>query len=110
IRVELIPKNVIKTVSEKYISDDQKNNYETYFDFLDYHKIIEKHPELVKVFKLKGDGIAWLERLNNLRREPAHPEKPAPSIQDVEYYERVKRDVLHQMEENVSLTSKMLSN
>lgn len=96
-RVELIPKAVVTSVSAKYIADDQKNGIETYFDFLDYFKIIEKTPELMVVFKRASEGIKWLEKLNNLRRDPAHPEKPAPLEQDVIYFETIKDEIISRM-------------
>jgi hypothetical protein len=103
--VELIPKKVVESVLTKHTADDQRNNEETYFDFLDYKKIIEKHAELINVFKTKGEQLAWLDRLNELRRDPAHPEKPAPRISDVEYYEKIKHTIFRQMNEGVNQNS-----
>lgn len=100
LNVELIPKKVLESISIKYIADDQKNSEETYFDFLDYKKIIERHPELIDVFKIKGENLAWLDRLNELRRDPAHPEKPAPALPDVEYYEKIKNMVMPKLKAN----------
>jgi hypothetical protein len=93
-RVELIPKSVLKTVSEKWIQEGQESPKESYFDFLDYRKIIEVNKELTKIFSLPGEGLSWCDKLNVLRRDPAHPEKPAPSLEDVEYFENIKHQIL----------------
>jgi len=96
-RVEFIPKNVLKAVSEKWIQEGQESPKESYFDFLDYRKIIELNQELIKIFNLPGEGLSWCDKLNVLRRDPAHPEKPAPSLEDVEYFEKIKQQILSRL-------------
>ncbi len=44
-----------------------------------------------------ADGLKWIDKLNELRRDPAHPEKPAPSIEDVEYFEKIKGQILSRL-------------
>lgn len=96
-RVELIPKSVLKSVSEKHIADDQKDPIETYFDFLDYKKIIEMHHPLIDALKRKSEGLKWLEKCNELRRIPAHPEKPPPTSEQYNYFLEVVEEIIAKM-------------
>ena len=92
--VNFIPKNIMLSVNTKYIADNQKAPLETYFDFSDYKRIIETNNELVEYFKHPADGVIWLDKLNELRRDPSHPEKPAPTEKEVEYFEKMKNFIL----------------
>lgn len=98
--VDYIPKGVMESVSSKWIQEGQESPKESYFDFLDYKKIIEKDTFLMGVLKLPGIDLSWCEKLNKLRRDPAHPEKPAPSLDEVEYFEKVTRLIRKQIETN----------
>jgi hypothetical protein len=92
--VKIVPPKVIKKVNERWVDEGQKNNQESYLDFIDYKEIIKKHSDLNKVFSIKGENLSWLDKLNLLRREPAHPEKPAPKIEDVEYFEEIANKII----------------
>ncbi len=87
--VKFIPKSVMLSVNEKMVADNQKFSEEAYFEFLDYKKIIELNSELNTIFKHPGEGLVWLEKLNELRRYPAHTDKPAPK-EEVQYFEKMK--------------------
>jgi hypothetical protein len=98
--VDYIPKGVMESVSSKWIQEGQESPKESYFDFIDYKKIIEKDTFLMGVLKLPGIDLSWCEKLNKLRRDPAHPEKPAPSLDEVEYFEKVTKLIRKQIETN----------
>ncbi|HRW85139.1 MAG TPA: hypothetical protein P5180_06875 [Bacteroidales bacterium] len=98
--VDYIPKGVMESVSSKWIQEGQESPKESYFDFIDYKKIIEKDAFLMGVLKLPGIDLSWCEKLNKLRRDPAHPEKPAPSLDEVEYFEKVTKLIRKQIETN----------
>jgi hypothetical protein len=98
--VEYIPKKVVENIHTRWIQEDQKLPKESYFDFLDYKKIIEKHESLRNIFNIPGEGFSWLDKLNELRRDPAHPEKPAPALKDVEFYEKIKGKVILIIDQN----------
>jgi len=97
LNVKLVPAKVIKKVNERYVDEGQKYNEESYLDFIDYKEIIKKHPGLQKIFSIKGENLSWLDKLNKLRRDPAHPEKPAPKIEDVEYFEYIAHKIMKKM-------------
>lgn len=96
-RVDYIPKIVLTTVLGVWIQEGQESPKESYFNFLDYKRIIELNKELQAVFSLPGEGLAWCDKLNVLRRDPAHPEKPAPSLEEVEYFEKIKNKILSKL-------------
>lgn len=51
----------------------------------------------MQVFQLKeggGDGLNWIDKINELRRDPAHPEKPPPTLEQAEYFEKKKSEIL----------------
>lgn len=98
--VDYIPKGVMEAISSKWIQEGQTSPKESYFDFLDYKKIISNDTFLGQVLKLPGVDLSWCDRLNVLRRDPAHPEKPAPSLDDVEYFEKVTSQVLSRISQN----------
>ena len=91
---DFIPKSVMESVSGKWILESTSFPKESYFDFADYEKIIKHNPELIKTFTLPADGLSWCEKLNVLRRDPAHPEKPAPSEEEVDYFEKITNQIL----------------
>jgi uncharacterized protein YlaI len=95
--VKIIPPKVIKKVTERWVDEGQKNSQESYLDFIDYKEIIKKHQDLQKIFSLKGENLNWLDKLNQLRRDPAHPEKPAPKVEDVEYFEEIAKQIMDKM-------------
>jgi len=37
------------------------------------------------------ENLSWLEKLNELRRDPSHPEKPAPEVKEVDLFEKIKK-------------------
>lgn len=91
---EYIPKSVMESVSVKWIAEGTKNLKESYFDFSDYKKIIQLDKDLTAIFTLKDEGLAWCDKLNVLRRDPAHPEKTPPTEKEAEYFERIKNLIL----------------
>ncbi len=97
LNVNLIPAKVIKKVNERCVDEGQKYSEESYLDFIDYKEIIKKHQDLQKIFSIKGENLNWLDKLNKLRRDPAHPEKPAPKIKDVEYFEDIANKIIRKM-------------
>ena len=97
LNVSLVPPKVIKKVNERHVDEGQKYNEESYLDFIDYKEIIKKHQDLQKVFSINGENLSWLDKLNKLRRDPAHPEKPAPKIKDVEYFEDIANKIIRKM-------------
>ncbi len=92
--VKFIPKSVMLSVNEKMIADNQKFTEEAYFEFLDYKKIIDTNSELKTIFSHPGVGFAWLDKLNELRRYPAHTDKPAPKEDEAQYFEKIKEYIL----------------
>lgn len=92
--VSLIPKSVMSSIYQKSLADNQKDPIETYFDFADYKRIIEFNNELVPYFKDASDGLMWLEKLNELRRLPSHPEKPIITEKNVDDFEKMKNKIL----------------
>jgi len=96
-RVEYIPQNILKSVSERWIEDGQSSPKESYFNFIDYKEIIKKNKELTAIFQIGDKPFDWCKKLNKLRREPAHPEKPAPSLEEVEYFEKIKNILINKM-------------
>ncbi len=91
---DYIPKSVMESVSLKWISEGTTLPKEAYFDFADYKKIIETNTELIPIFKIPGEDLSWCEKLNVLRRDPAHPEKPPPTEKEAEYFEKIKNQIL----------------
>ena len=91
---DFIPKSVMESVSAKWISDGTNHPKESYFDFADYEKTINSNPELVSIFTISGEGLSWCTKLNVLRRDPAHPEKPAPTEEEATYFEKITMQIL----------------
>ena len=97
---DFIPRSVMETVSAKWISDGTSSPKESYFDFSDYKKIIDINQELISLFKLPGEDLSWFEKLNVLRRDPAHPEKPPPTEKEAEYFEKITKLIVSRLELN----------
>ncbi len=104
----VIDKKIKTRAYEKSLDDEDEDRLplENYLDFIEYKKIIENktHWPLFKpVFDIPEPGekgytknVRWLERINELRRIPAHPtEKRHYKIEDFDYidfiYEEFKR-------------------
>ncbi len=75
----------IKTY-QKSVEDNEKLSVESYLDFIDYKKIVEQPDNwsfFENVFTIplergatgKRQALKWMERINELRRIPAHPTK-----------------------------------
>ena len=94
---DYIPISVMESVSAKWIAEGTSLPKETYFDFSDYKKIIDSNPELIPIFKLPGEDSSWCEKLNVLRRDPAHPEKPAPTENEADYFEKITTQLLSRL-------------
>jgi len=95
--VDYIPPKVLTEVSNKWIEESQQAPKESYFSFIHYKEIIKKNKDIASVFQIGHDGLSWCDKLNILRRDPAHPEKPPPPLEDVEYFEKIKGDLLRKM-------------
>lgn len=95
--LKYIPRKTLDNVNRKWLDEGQKDPKESYFDFIDYKEIIKnlKDVTLSQKFMI-GDKeqFEWMNKCNELRRDPAHPEKPCPSIEEIEYFERIKNQVL----------------
>ena len=87
--------NILKKLHTKWIDDRQKDPIEAYFDFIDYKEILTncKDLELDKIFKI-DNRFEWMDKCNELRRDPAHTIKPPPTIEEVAYLERVVLQIL----------------
>jgi len=99
VTIKLLPRKIIDKVNERYLDAKEKESKESFLDFIDYADIIKKDNFLKKVFGMKGD-FGWLNKINELRRIPAHPEKPNPSIEDVEYFEKIHTVIIENMNKN----------
>ena len=44
-----------------------------------------------------SEHLHWLDKLIELQKDLAHPKKPAPLLSDVEYYEKIKDEVLSRL-------------
>lgn len=100
--LKYIPRKTLDSVSKKYLDDGEKDPKETYFDFIDYKEIILRHNDLQKIFmintkELGNEQLKWMDKLNELRRDPAHVEKPVPTENEVRYFEEVKDIILKKM-------------
>lgn len=95
-RIEYIPNTVLTSVFTKWTQEGQINPKESYFDFIQYKEIIiySKNSDLKPIFQIGADGFKWLERANYLRRDPAHPEQPAPSAEELIEFEEILKKVV----------------
>ena len=99
LHVKYVPKKIIEGINDRRLQDNQQYSHETYFLFSDYKSIAE-HPGnsvLNKRLTRKADGLSWLGRLNKLRRDPSHPEKPAPSEADTVFFENCVEYIVNEL-------------
>jgi ribosomal protein S4 len=99
VATNLVPRSVINKVNERYYDAKEKESKESLLDFIDYGDIIKKHDFLKKTLSIKGD-LGWLNKINELRRIPAHPEKANPTIEEVEYFEKIHMTILESIKNN----------
>ena len=98
----VLDKGIKKRAYEKSLDDDpeKKLPLDNYLDFLDYKKIVENktHWKLFKsVFNIPEPGekgisknLKWMERINKLRRIPAHStEKRVFRAEDFDYLDYI---------------------
>ncbi len=98
--VDYVPKSVMDKVFQKWLEEGTSKPKESYFDLIHYKDIIKKNSELMPLFQIKeggGDGLNWIDKLNELRRDPAHPEKPPPTLEQAEYFEEKKEEILERI-------------
>jgi len=94
---DYLPKTVMEKIFQKWSEEGTSKPKESYFDLIHYKEIIKKNKELMPLFQINeggGDGLNWIDRVNELRRDPAHPEKPPPTLEQAEYFEKKKDEVL----------------
>jgi hypothetical protein len=99
VTIKLVSRKTIDKVNERYLDAKEKEPKESFLDFLDYADIIKKDNFLKTVFGIKGD-FGWLNKVNELRRIPAHPEKANPLAKDVEYFEKIHSVIIGNMKKN----------
>lgn len=95
--LKYIPRRTLDSVNKKWLDEGQIDPRESYFDFIDYKEIIKniKDSELQKKFMIgEKEQYDWMNKCNELRRDPAHPEKPCPTIEEIEYFEKIKNQIL----------------
>lgn len=95
--LDYVPKTVMEKIFQKWMEEGSNKPRETYFDLIHYKELIKKHPELLPIFEIKedsGDKLKWIDKVNELRRDPAHPEKPPPTLQQAQYFEQKKDEVI----------------
>lgn len=98
--LRFIPRRTLDNVNRKWLDDNQQDSRETYFDFIDYKEIIKhvKDQDLEKKFRIGNkDQLEWMNKCNELRRDPAHPEKPSPTFEEVEFFENTKNTILSRL-------------
>jgi len=90
--------------------DDDRLPLENYLDFIDYKKIVENKthwPIFKTVFDIPEPGekgyaknVKWMERINELRRIPAHAtEKRNYKVTDFEYIDYIHEEFFRRIEE-----------
>jgi hypothetical protein len=98
--LDYLPQSIMENILQKWISERQTSSKDTYFDLIHYKDIIKKNKEILYLFEIKdgsADKLKWIERLNETRRDPAHPEKPAPEIEETEYFEKTVDEILQRL-------------
>ena len=98
----VLDKNIQVNAFKKSIEYDVDNRLplEHYLDFIEYKKIVENKvhwPYFKAVFNIAEPGqkgisknLAWMERINELRRIPSHPtEGRSYTVQDFKYIDDV---------------------
>lgn len=101
----VLDKNIKSRAYEKSLDDDDEDRLplENYLDFIEYKKIVENktHWALFKsVFDIPDPGekgysknVRWMERVNELRRIPAHAtESRYYKLQDFEYIDYIHEE------------------
>jgi hypothetical protein len=96
--LKYVPRKVIDSVSKKWMDEGQKDPVESYFDFIDYKEIIKANKSMESTFmindRILGNlQLKWIDTLNELRRDPAHVEKPYPTPEEVFMFETIS-DIL----------------
>jgi hypothetical protein len=97
---DYMPRGVMEKIVQKWIEEGTTKPKESYFDLIHYKEIIKKNKELLPVFQMTeggGDGLNWIDKVNELRRDPAHPEKPPPTLQQAQYFEQKKDEVINRI-------------
>lgn len=105
--LDYVPKGIMEKIFQKWIEEGSNKPRESYFDLIHYKDLIKKHAELLPLFEIKeesGDKLKWIEKVNELRRDPAHPEKPAPTLEQAQYFEEKKNEVIGRLR-NYSITN-----
>ena len=88
--------------------DDDRLPLENYLDFIEYKKIVENQanwPLFKSVFDIAEPGekghaknLKWMERINELRRIPAHAtESRGYKVDDFGYIARVHSELTHRL-------------
>jgi hypothetical protein len=98
-RTPYVSTAVVKGITEKWLSENCQDPKETYFDLIHYKEVVKSNKELLPVFQIYdkkggGNGLEWFDRINEIRRSAAHQEKPPPTLEDTEYFEQKKEEVL----------------
>ena len=93
--LKYIPRKTYDNLNKKWLDELQKDPIESYFDFIDYKEVVlhSKDSELQKNFLIEN-RYEWMDKCNVLRRDHAHPIKPAPLVEEVEYFEKIKNQIL----------------
>ncbi len=91
---------IIKKINEKWVEENCAHSKESYFDLIDYKEIVKKNKELLPIFKFQeggGNGLEWIDKVNEIRRKAAHPEKPTATKDEAEFYEKKKVEILQRI-------------
>ena len=107
----IVDKKIKSRAYEKSLDDDDEDRLplENYLDFIQYKKIVEHkhHWKLFKpVFDIPKPGekgysknIRWMEKINELRRIPAHAtEKRLYKMQDFDYIDFIHEEFMAKIE------------
>jgi hypothetical protein len=105
-------KNIKAKAYEKSLDDDVEDRLplETYLEVIDLRKIVEHKqnwPFFKSLFNIPEPGekgyaknLKWMERLNELRRIPAHPsEKRHYKVEDFEYIDFIHGEFFRRLRE-----------
>lgn len=98
-------KKIKSNAYAKSLDDDDEDRLplENYLDFIEYKKIVENKthwPMFKSVFNISEPGekgysknLRWMEKINELRRIPAHPtEKRHYKVQDFDYIDWIHEE------------------